>query len=404
MTNPTILCPEHGPPIARDCAAALRETAQVLSAVAALKSFEEFSKVRVGDPPSYPFLAKEQVSTAGDAPWSRLSPHLYLSGNTYVLASKNGALLVLDAYGPRIVEQLRKLQADEKLGAVELVLISHAHNDHFKGIFLLPDRATFKVGTIRDVAFELENPYYFCAPYLDARPLVIDREFRDGEVVRWREYELKIHHLPGQTEFAMGVETTIDGKKCFFTADNFYHADQFTGSGGWSGRNRGLPLGYAKSAQKVIDADPAWVLAEHGGAMGYSREDFQRRVRWARAAAEAADLLSPSGNHHYDWDPYRVHVEPMLQAIPRGHATSAYLVVTNPGKKVDTLDISVAGRGLVTDCALSLTVKPGGREQRELAVSVLPGAAAGRHVFPLVVRRGEVEDGSDAFFVVDVQQ
>jgi len=44
----------------------------------------------------------------------------------------------------------------------------------------------------------------------------------------------KFRFLPGQTEFTMGVETEIDGKRCFFTADNWFHQDQFSGSGGWS--------------------------------------------------------------------------------------------------------------------------------------------------------------------------
>ena len=54
----------------------------------------------------------------------------------------------------------------------------------------------------------------------------------------WREYRFRFHHLPGQSVFTMGVETVIDGKKCFFTADNFFHQDMFTGTGGWMGLNR----------------------------------------------------------------------------------------------------------------------------------------------------------------------
>ena len=50
-------------------------------------------------------------------------------------------------------------------------------------------------------------------------------KLKDGETVRWREYELKIHHLPGQTLFAMGLEVVIDGRRCLFTGDNFYHQE-----------------------------------------------------------------------------------------------------------------------------------------------------------------------------------
>jgi len=38
-----------------------------------------------------------------------------------------------------------------------------------------------------------------------------DRTPRDGEALTWREYRFRFHELPGQSEFTMGVETTIDG-------------------------------------------------------------------------------------------------------------------------------------------------------------------------------------------------
>ena len=46
------------------------------------------------------------------------------------------------------------------------------------------------------------------------------------------------------------------------------------------------PLPYAASAQKVLNASPDWVLAEHGGPFEFNAEDFRRRVRGeARNAA-----------------------------------------------------------------------------------------------------------------------
>ena len=38
------------------------------------------------------------------------------------------------------------------------------------------------------------------------------RTLKGGETARWREYELKIHHLPGQTLFAMGLEVVASEK------------------------------------------------------------------------------------------------------------------------------------------------------------------------------------------------
>ena len=59
MLKPKMLCPEHGPVLRDDVVAALEETAKAVDEVGFLKSFERFSKQRLGDEPKYEFLAKE---------------------------------------------------------------------------------------------------------------------------------------------------------------------------------------------------------------------------------------------------------------------------------------------------------------------------------------------------------
>jgi glyoxylase-like metal-dependent hydrolase (beta-lactamase superfamily II) len=284
------------------------------------------------------------------------------------------------------------------------VTISHAHNDHYQGVFLLPDRDRFQVWTQARVAVPLGEPYLYCAPYLDARPLTVDLAPADGQTIHWHEHALTFHHLPGQTEFAMGIEAAIDGRRCFFTGDNFYHADQFSGSGGWSGRNRGLPLPYAASAQKVLDAAPDWVLAEHGGAFEFNREDFDRRVRWAREAALAADALSPSGDHRRDWDPQRIHIEPLLRSARRGERVGFEIVVTNHRETDEELTIDLDVQVIATAARTSLIVPAGQTLRRELVIMVAADAAPGLHVLPFVALSGNVVDGSDTFCVMDVAE
>src|SRR5262249_12896103 len=70
--------------------------------------------------------------------------------------------------------------------------------------------------------------------------------------------------------------------------DNWFHQDLYSGTGGWMGLNRSFPLPYAESAQKVLDAKPDWVLAEHGGAMEVNAEDWRRRGGGGKGSGEAA--------------------------------------------------------------------------------------------------------------------
>jgi glyoxylase-like metal-dependent hydrolase (beta-lactamase superfamily II) len=401
--QPAALFPAHGAPITAEPVQALERTAKNVEEVGFLKSYERFTKERLGNAPPYAFLAKEQAGSAGEKPWSRLSDHLFYTGNTYVLVSRDNRLLVFDPWGKRSVDQVRKVQADHHLGPVERVLFSHAHFDHYDGVYDLADRDRFQVWALDAVARPIGEPLYFRAPFLDARPVTFDRQFADGESATWHEYTFKFRHLPGQTWFAMGVETDIDGKRCYFTGDNFFHVDLYSGTGGWMGLNRSWPDGYAESARKVLDARPEWVLAEHGGAFAFDAEDFRRREAWGRAAAKAADALCPSGTCRYDWNPHRVQVEPLLLHARPGQELAAAVVATNPLDRPESLDLSLAGRGVVADVARALTVPAGGTAREKLGLKVAEGAKAGRYVLPLRAVRNGVEDGSDTVVVVEVK-
>jgi glyoxylase-like metal-dependent hydrolase (beta-lactamase superfamily II) len=402
--KPSALYPAHGEPVTKEPAAALEETAKAVEEVAFLKSFERLSK-RLGDVPQYKFLVpKEQIASAGEKPWAKISDHLWITGNTYVLASKDEkAFLVMDPWGKRSVDQIEKLKKDESLGKLEVVMFSHAHYDHYDGVYLLPDRDAFKVWTLDRVAEPIADPNKFRAPFLDSRPVAIDKKFKDGDVATWREYTFRFHFFPGQSEFTMAVETTINGKKCLFTADNFFHQDQFSGSGGWMGLNRSFPLPYAASAKKALEIAPEWVLAEHGGPYEFSAEDYRRRVKWGEASALAADRISPSGSHRRDWDPNRVTAEPLIQKAKSGAEVRATLRVHNPGPKADKVTVTLDGRGLFADQTWTVDVGIGKSAEQPFSFTLPRTLKPGRHVFALRNRDSAGVEGCDAFVAVDVE-
>jgi glyoxylase-like metal-dependent hydrolase (beta-lactamase superfamily II) len=402
--KPNVLLPAHGPVIEKDADKALEQTAAAVEEVAFLKSFERFTKQRLKDPPRYRFLAREQAESNGSKPWSKISEHLFLTGNTYVLVSKEErAFLVVDPWDPHSAKQLPKLKADQRLGKLEVVLCSHAHFDHYDGIYSILQRDQPKLWTLDHVAIPVADPSRLRAPFLDPRPVKFDRLARDGETLTWREYSLRFRFLPGQTEFTMGVETEIDGKKCFFTADNFFPQDQFSGSGGWMGLNRSFPLPYAESAQKVLEARPDWVLAEHGGAMEFSAEDFRRRVQWGKECARAADAICVSGNHRRDWDPHRVHVEPLIHKAKAGETLQAALVVSNPLSRPVKHTLTLEGRSRFADQTWKVDVAAGGSVRRPFTLRLDARMPAGRHIFVVRGASGETADGADAFLAVDVE-
>jgi glyoxylase-like metal-dependent hydrolase (beta-lactamase superfamily II) len=400
-----VLLPARGTVVDKGIEALLAKTQANAEEMAFLKSFERFTKERLKDAPQYAFLAKEQATSNGSKPWTRVSEHLWLTGNTYVLTSKDGVCLVVDPWDPHSAKQLPKLQEDQKVGPIEVAFCSHAHFDHYDGAYSLLEREkNCKVWTLDRVAEPLEAPFLTRAPFLDARPLKIDRKFRDGEQGTWREYTFRFHFLPGQTEYTMGVECVIDGKRCYFTADNWFHQDQFSGSGGWMGLNRSFPGPYAESAAKVLAAKPEWVLAEHGGPFEFVAEDWRRRVEWGKAGAKAADALSPSGDHRHDWNPHRVRIEPIRVTAKPGQEITLTLAADNILDRPRTLSAVLEGGRITDDRSWTLDLARGQRGKKTpFTIRVKEGVPAGRYPLPLWVREGDRDEGSDGFVVVDVE-
>src|SRR5262249_25567405 len=193
--KPTVLLPAHAPVIKENAVATLTKTAEAVEEVAFLKSFERFTKKRLGNAPEYRFLAREQAESNGSKPWSRISEHLWITGNTYVLTSKDNAFLVVDPWDKRSADQVVKLQKEQQLGKLEVVWFSHAHFDHYDGVYHLPDRDQWQVWTLDKVAPPIADPNFLRAPFLDVRPVKFDRTPSDGDTLAWREYTFRFHHF-----------------------------------------------------------------------------------------------------------------------------------------------------------------------------------------------------------------
>lgn len=74
----------------------------------------------------------------------------------------------------------------------------------------------------------------------------------------------------------------------------------------------------------------------------------------------AADALCPNGDHRADWDPSRIHVEPLMQKAKPGATVKATRVAANPRSRKEKLTAVLDGRGLIPDQTWELEIAPGG--------------------------------------------
>ena len=181
-----------------------------------------------------------------DPRFTQVSRHLLWGGpqtcsNFYVLLSESGKACFID-YGHSfaahmgvaqeredgdtmrfVVHHLDELRETYGVSEIDLVLVTHIHDDHTVGIPYLVRHEGARVWALDEVAQVLEDPAGWCStPCTLPRPIPIERKLRDGERFAWEEYEFEVHHAPGQTEFHSVLATQIDGQKVAFTGDNVF--------------------------------------------------------------------------------------------------------------------------------------------------------------------------------------
>ena len=172
-----------------------------------------------------------------DPRFTQVSRHLLWGGpqtcsNFYVLLSESGKACFID-YGHSfaahmgvaqeredgdtmrfVVHHLDELRETYGVREIDLVLVTHIHDDHTVGIPYLVRHEGAHVWALDEVAQVLEDPAGWCStPCTLPRPIPIERKLRDGERFAWEEYEFEVHHAPGQTEFHSVLATQSMGRR-----------------------------------------------------------------------------------------------------------------------------------------------------------------------------------------------
>jgi glyoxylase-like metal-dependent hydrolase (beta-lactamase superfamily II) len=219
--GPQFICPSHGEPFASTDAA-------FTEVIDKMRDWVE----------SY---APGTALTLDNKPFA-VTPHLVASYQTtscfYALISDSGKALFVD-YGAasnqfcttlitaaplrgrmRFVEHtIPELKARYGMKSVDVAMPSHMHDDHLNGFPHLVRHYGAKVWCYDNMVEILENPRGNNLGCTLGEPIRVDRAFRHNETFKWEEFEFKICHSPGHTEYQMALFAEIDGARVAFTGD-----------------------------------------------------------------------------------------------------------------------------------------------------------------------------------------
>ncbi len=326
--SPDMILPSHGDPIDNPIEA-IDATYENLMAIFKL-AYE-----------TTPLMQK--MIPSSEATITQFSPHLLGNisavSNFYCLLSDSGKGLFIDYGWPsgahftsfKFVEHsIDILKERYGLKSIEVVIPSHYHDDHIGGIPYLQKNYGSKVWVYENMKYILENPMALNLNCTLSVPISVDRAFKDGEKVKWEEYELTFHYFPGQTEYATGVSFIVDGKKAMVVGDNIYIFKE-----GWRGslicRNYVRVDTFIDCASKLKEVAPDILITGHWGIEEVTPQKIEAFWEWAQRWRQSLIAVAVQEDPDFGLDPGWVSIKPYYLEAKAGDSLRVEAIINNHG-------------------------------------------------------------------------
>jgi glyoxylase-like metal-dependent hydrolase (beta-lactamase superfamily II) len=330
-------------------------------------------------------------------PWLEISRHLLRNrtsiSNSYALLSDDGVALVID-YGYDFTQSLPDgtdrssrrpwlaslpmLRRDYGIDRVEVAIPTHYHDDHVAGFNLLRDVEGAEVWAAANIAPILPDPHRFDLPCLWYDPIPVDRSLPFGQPVRWHEYEITVHPLPGHTLFACAIEVDVDGRKVVATGDQQ--------DGRWVAGERPEFLNYqyrngfrfddfAESAELYRRIGAELLISGHWLPRPVTDDYLDHLLEAGRELARLHRELLPLDAVDFGAGGFGARIEPYRSDVGPGAVIDAEVVVRNPFGRADEACVAiVAPAGWSAEPAISrLALPPGGETRVPFRLTVAGG-------------------------------
>ena len=329
---PAWLLPSHG-------SAMPNPAAQLRDYQAKLQRFEALyvRGYRVEDPSAFHDTLSKPTIVPDVA---QVSPHLFkfkrkkFWPNFGLILADSGRAMVVDCGLLDIKfldESLEGMRKHYGLKAIDAVVISHMHGDHFLEASHLREKWGTKIWALDRMVEKMEHPerFDYAAPIqaygkkaADGTPIRgvrVDRGFKSGETFDWEGHKFTIDWMPGQTEFALCIHGQIDGRKVAFTGDNIFgdpEDPRQTGHEAVVAHNSAIfEEGYIYGAEYLKKLKPDLLMGGHSFVMDRPTEFIERYRKWSYEMRDSLRTLSSENDYRYWFDPFWVRAEPYRSAV-----------------------------------------------------------------------------------------
>ncbi len=381
--NPDLSLPSHGMPIENLAAAAEALRTNLLAVVDYFgrKPCPGWKRVK---PPE----------------WLRVHPGGSIS---YTIVDPDGNGFTID---PGFEQAFQGIVTDPKIKKVEIIWITHYHDDHLLCVNRLKERYGARVHVQEKLVDVLENPTAYSIPCLVEEPIHVDRALKHGESFQWRGIQFTAYDFPSQTYWHDGLLMVVDGKKYFVAGDALYNPQHAQDD---NCRNY-CPLeeddGILFSARLLKELNPEFLITGHWGVWQVSPEDFDHLIGYSKKIRPLAEKLiaQPDPNMGMDeqWAslyPYRAKAKPgsdvsLMVRVRNRLATSAEAEA----------DIRCPARWSVTPRSQRARIEKKSNRQLDFKITVPEDAEPARYVLTANIVFAGKDYGEIAEAIVDVEK
>lgn len=273
---------------------------------------------------------------------SKLPPDIVPIGNSRLIVSRSGAAFLVDAGYSRILPELQRLRSEGRFRNLEGIWITHYHDDHTDRVNDVIKFFRAPVYFSDRMAEVLRTPGAFRLPCLTTEQIPIEGAKGDGESLRWREWNLRFFHFPGQTLYHGGLSAVHeDGRSYFFVGDSFTPS----GMDDYCMQNRVILRsgeGYDLCFRK-IEALPkqTWLINQHvEPAFRYTTDQIARMRTELTTRSQVLGELSPWPDINYMTDESWARIHPYGSEQDRGQSKTFELRIWNHAPKRTTYHVT----------------------------------------------------------------
>lgn len=352
----------------------------------------------------------ERLDLLHSDPLVKVTDHIYLNRftncNTWFVISDCGKALALDcgylwfpigmARYPKsdnrrpLLHSVDELNKRFGINQIDVVLLSHFHDDHVAGVPLLQRLHGTECWATDNFADLVEQPHAHRFPCTSPRAMKVNRRIRFDETVQWEEYEFHFAPLSGHTRFATLIGFEADGKRYAHVGDQYFfqhddlppsHANPISPSFVYS--NGALLNGFTQSAEWLRKWRPDIVIGGHVNPIYTNEEFFDITDDYGREYRHSHEQAMSLGDEdmHFNLDSCRGWIWPYRLHLPVPGPAKVCVTVRNPLPHTALLDVRLVGPDGWKGSSASISATP--RAEVSCQLQIIPAGFCRRQPFVL---------------------